>query len=97
VTRRFAVRTVPQFDRLLRRLSGRHPELAAIYARALDILERDPHNARQTHPIRKLEGVARDEGGQYRLRLGRFRFRYDIEGRMVVLYYCGLRREDTYR
>jgi mRNA-degrading endonuclease RelE of RelBE toxin-antitoxin system len=41
--------------------------------------------------------VARDEGGQYRLRLGRFRFRYDIEGRMVVLYYCGLRREDTYR
>jgi mRNA-degrading endonuclease RelE of RelBE toxin-antitoxin system len=39
--------------------------------------------------------VAADEG-QYRLRSGRFRFRYDIEGREVVLHYCGLRREDTY-
>ena len=97
MTRRFAVRTVPRFDRLLRYLSGRHPELAAIYAKALEILELDPHNASRTHPIRKLQGVARDEGGQYRLRMGRFRFRYDIEGRAVVLYYCGLRREDTYR
>ena len=35
--------------------------------------------------------------GQYRLRLGRFRFRYDIAGREVRLLYCGLRREDTYR
>jgi mRNA-degrading endonuclease RelE of RelBE toxin-antitoxin system len=97
VTRRFAVRTVPRFDRLLRHLSARHPELVTVYARVLEILEVDPHNAGRTHAIRKLEGVAREEGGQYRLRLGRFRFRYDIEGRTVVLYYCGLRREDTYR
>jgi mRNA-degrading endonuclease RelE of RelBE toxin-antitoxin system len=97
VTRRFTVRTVPRFDRLFRHLTRRHSELAAIYAKSLEILELDPHNVTQTHPIRKLEGVARDEGGQYRLRLGRFRFRYDIEGRTVVLYYLGLRREDTYR
>ncbi len=97
MTRRFAVRTVPRFDRLLRHLSDRHPEVAAVYARALEILEIDPYNAGRRHPIRKLEGATRDEGGQYRLRLGRFRFRYDIEGRTVVLYYCGLRREDTYR
>jgi hypothetical protein len=37
VTRRFAVRTVPRFDRLLRQLSGRHPELAALYAKALGL------------------------------------------------------------
>ena len=97
MTRRFAVRTVPRFDRLLRHLTGRHPEFAAIYAKALEILELDPHSASRTQPIRKLDGVARAEGGQYRLRMGRFRFRYDIEGRTVVLYYCGLRREDTYR
>ena len=35
--------------------------------------------------------------GQYRLRLGRWRFRYDITGQEVVLHYCSLRREDTYR
>ena len=97
MTRRFAVQTVPRFDRLLRHLSDRHPELAATYARAVEILETDPYNTSRSHPIRKLEGVTRDEGGQYRLRLGRVRFRYDIEGRTVVLYYCGLRREDTYR
>jgi hypothetical protein len=97
VTRRFTVRTVPRFDRLLRHLSAHHPELPSLYATALDILERDPHNASRTQAIRKLASVAPEEGGQYRLRLGRFRFRYDIAGRVVVLYYCGLRREDTYR
>ena len=45
---------------------------------------------------KKLTGVRRDDG-QYRLRLGRWRFRYDITGQEVVLHYCGLRREDTYR
>jgi hypothetical protein len=40
--------------------------------------------------------VCRPGQGQYRLRLGRFRFRYDIAGHEVALLYCGLRREDTY-
>ena len=66
-------------------VDDRHPELPAVYARAIEILEIDPYNSGRNHPIRKLEGVTRDEGGQYRLRLGRFRFRYDIEPRTVVL------------
>jgi hypothetical protein len=39
--------------------------------------------------------VPRGEG-QWRLALGRFRFRYDIYDQDVVLHYVGLRREDTY-
>jgi hypothetical protein len=39
--------------------------------------------------------VPRGEG-QWRLALGRFRFRYDIYDQDVVFHYCGLRREDTY-
>jgi len=35
--------------------------------------------------------------GQYRIRFGRFRFRYDIERPVVYLKTCGIRREDTYR
>jgi len=93
----FTIRTVPQFDRLLRRLLERHPELPALYAQALDILRADSYNRRRQHQILKLTGVRPGEGGQYRLALRRFRFRYDIEGHEVVLYYCGLRREDTYR
>jgi mRNA-degrading endonuclease RelE of RelBE toxin-antitoxin system len=97
MTPSFSVRTVPQFDRLLRRLARQHPELATVYAETLTILRNDPYNRSRQHDILKLIGVSPGEGGQYRLRRGRFRFRYDIERREVILYYCGLRREDTYR
>jgi hypothetical protein len=97
MTSPFAVRTIPQFDRLLRRLDRQHPELADVYAEALTILRTDPYNRSQQYDILKLKGVSPREGGQYRLRLGRYRYRYDIESREVILYYCGLRREDTYR
>ena len=97
MTSPFSVRIVPQFDRLLRRLSRSHPELPALFAQALDILRTDPYNRSREHNILKLTAVRPEEGGQYRLALRRFRFRYDIEGHEVVLYYCGLRREDTYR
>ena|ERR1700693_5442731 len=93
----FPVRTVSQFDRLLRRLSDQHPELSDLYAVALRILESDPLNLSRQHNIKKLKGVGLGESGQYRLSLRRFRFRYDVSAREVVLYYCGLRREETYR
>ncbi len=41
---RFSVRTVPQFDRLLRCLNDQHAELSHLYALALRILESDPLN-----------------------------------------------------
>ena len=96
MTPRFSVRTVPAFERLARRLADQHPEFIRLLAQAIEILEADPHNAGRVHNILKLKGAASGEG-QYRLRLARFRFRYDIAGRGVVLVYCGLRREDTYR
>ena len=92
----FSVHVAPHFERLVRKLLRSHNELAALHARVREILETDPHNTSRNHPIRKLEGVKPGEG-QYRLRLGRFRFRYDIRGKEVWLLYCGLRREDTYR
>jgi hypothetical protein len=36
------------------------------------------------HNIKKLEGVPSGEG-QYRLALGRWRFRYDVLGQVVLL------------
>ena len=96
MTPRFSVLTVPQFDRLLRRLAKRHHELLGLYAQAREILEVDPLNLSRQHNIKKLTNVGAGEGGQYRLALRRFRFRYDVAGREVILYYCGLRRENTY-
>lgn len=96
MTTKFAVRTTSQFDRSLRKLGGRHVELADLYAEVLKILASDPYNRSGTHSIKKLVDVPSGEG-QYRIRAGRFRFRYDFEGQIVYLKYCSLRREDTYR
>lgn len=96
MTPTFSVRTTPHFDALARVLQRRYPEFADRYAEALDILRADPYNRSRRHPLKKLKGIPQGEG-QYRLRLRRFRFRYDIYGQEVVLHSCSLRREDTYR
>ncbi len=93
----FSVRTTRRFDRLSRSRRKQHPGVFTDQLEtALAILGEDPHNRSGHHPIRKLQGVAEGEG-QYRLRLGRWRYRYDILGDEVVLHYAGMRREDTYR
>jgi mRNA-degrading endonuclease RelE of RelBE toxin-antitoxin system len=96
MTPAFTVIAPAHFEREFRRLRRRHAELSDLFARALAILETDPYNRSRTHPIKKLENVPTGEA-QYRIRLGRFRFRYDIEGQIVYLKRCSLRREDTYR
>ena len=79
----------------MKKLALKHAELAGRYADAMVILSADPHNKSGKFPIKKLRNVAAGEG-QYRLRSGRFRFRYDIKESEVILQHCGLRREDTY-
>ena len=92
MTPSFSIRTTPRFERLARSLLKAHAEFRAFQDQAREILQSDPYNRSRSHPIKKLEGVRPGEG-QYRLRLGRFRFRYDIWGQEVELNYCGLRRE----
>lgn len=91
----FRVLTTPRFDRLASRLNRRHPsEFADLLEEAIGILSADPHNTSRSHPIKKLVDV---KEAQYRLRLRRFRFRYDIEGNTVYLMRCALRDKDTYK
>ena len=92
----FSIRATAGYERLARRLLKRHPELRSLQDRMRAVLSADPHNRSGGHPIKKLEGVPSGEG-QWRLALGRFRFRYDITGTVVELVYCGLRRENTCR
>ncbi len=96
MTPAFFVRTDPHFERLARSLRKRHPDFDGHFAKAIEILKTDPYNRSRAHTIKKLQGV-RQGDGQYRLRSGRWRFRYDVYGLEVVLTYCGLRREETYR
>lgn len=91
----FVVRTTPHYERLARSLARAHPDFVAHQAEVIEILRQDPLNLSWHHNILKLHGVPPGEG-QYRLRLRRFRFRYDLYRRDVVLQRCSLRREDTY-
>jgi len=92
----FTVFTTTGFRRLSRSLQKQHQEFSRVQEEAFAALRSDPYNRARRYQIKKLENVA-PGSGQFRLRVGRWRFRYDIEGREAVLYYCGLRREDTYK
>ena len=91
----FSVRVTPHGERLVKRLNKQHADFIASYERAIRILSTDPYNRTRSYQIKKLESVAPGQGA-WRLRLGRWRFRYDIWGQQVELSYCGLRREETY-
>jgi mRNA-degrading endonuclease RelE of RelBE toxin-antitoxin system len=94
--RAFAVFSTNHFDREYRKLAAKHRDLPTHYAASIAILGIDPYNVSRKHPIKKLEGVSAGQG-QWRIRAGRFRFRYDIEYESVYLKACALRDESTYR
>jgi mRNA-degrading endonuclease RelE of RelBE toxin-antitoxin system len=91
----FGVLTARHFERELKKLSRTRRAVAEELETILPILRADPYNRTRQFPIKKLEGV-RPGDGQYRIRMRRFRLRYDIEGNIVFLKACSLRREDTY-
>src|ERR1017187_7333539 len=95
MTPSFAVQPTSHYERLSVKLQKSDRDFEATEASAVRILSEDPYNRSRRHKIKKLEGVPRGDG-QYRLSLGRWRFRYDILDQSVLLGYCGLRREDTY-
>lgn len=92
----FSVVTTSHFEREYKKLAAKHSDLPAHFAGVFRALETDPYNRSRTHPIKKLESVP-DGEAQWRIRAGRFRFRYDIEGALVYLKACALRDESTYR
>jgi mRNA-degrading endonuclease RelE of RelBE toxin-antitoxin system len=88
----FRTRPTPHFERELRKLTRKNPRLTAVYEKAITILEEDPHNNSRRYDIEKLEDVKPGEG-EWRIREGDYRIRYDIFGRDVVLYSFRHRRE----
>ena len=96
MTAGFLVVTTSRFDREFRKLAAGQPDIPALFGRVVEILKTDPFNRSRQYAVKKLVAVPAREG-QYRVRSGRFRFRYDVEGQTVYLKACSLRREDTYR
>ncbi len=79
----FRTLTTPVFDRDARRIGRRNPKFPGQFAQILAALEEDPYNINRKRDIKKLANLKPGQG-QWRVRFGNYRLRYDIFGRDVV-------------
>ena len=83
--RRYRVLASRGFDRDVRRIRKRAPRMLEVLREAGALLAEDPYNLQGRADISKLVDV-RSGDGQFRLRLGDWRLRYDVDGDEVVLH-----------
>lgn len=88
----FRITHTTGFERDIKALVGRNPEIYRQFLTLLDVLREDPYNTSRKYNIKKLTGVAPGEG-QWRIRTGKYRLRYDILKQDVVLYSFSHRKE----
>ena len=79
----FNILATAAFSRSLKKLASKHPEVPEVYEAMLAVLQRDPLNLSHRHPIKKLTNI---DVGQWRIRAGVYRLRYDVFGDTVVLH-----------
>lgn len=93
MTNRSTYRTLATqgFKRDTRRFIRTQPRLRSFLDELLASLEEDPYNSSRQHDIKKLTGV-KPGRGQWRIRSGDYRLRYDIFG-TDVLYSLRHRKE----
>jgi len=94
MAKRFVVLATPSFEREFRKITRGNPALAKALGELAAVLAEDPHNRSGRHQIKKLAGLG-PEGGQWRIRWGDYRLRYDVEGEKVVLH-SFLHRKEAY-
>lgn len=92
MARRFRLVSLPGFERDVRRRLRENPGLLDALEEVRAVLTDDPHNRNRKHHTRKLTDVKQGEG-QWRIRVGDYRIRYDIVDREVLLYSFRHRRE----
>jgi mRNA-degrading endonuclease RelE of RelBE toxin-antitoxin system len=81
----YRVIVLRSFEREVRRLRQRVPRSYENFLEAVKLLECDPYNLQHHADIKKLTNIAAGEG-QFRLRIGDYRLRYDIHGDDVILH-----------
>jgi mRNA-degrading endonuclease RelE of RelBE toxin-antitoxin system len=86
------VLTTPSFEREFKRLIRKNPGIRKLLEQTIGILEADPLNVTRSHDIKQLKDIRPGEG-QFRIRKGEWRLRYDVSGRDVILHSFRHRRE----
>ncbi len=79
----FKILVTASFSRSLKKLASKNSEVPEVYETMLEVLQRDPLNLSRRHPIKKLTNI---DVGQWRIRSGVYRLRYDVSGDTVVLH-----------
>lgn len=88
----FVLKSTPTFERGFRNLTKRDRELKEQFLKLAEVLRTDPYNTGKTQDIKKLTNVSKGDG-QWRIRKGNYRLRYDIFDNEVVLHSLNHRKE----
>ena len=91
---RYLTRPTSAFQRDVRSLTKRNPNLLIAIDEMERTLQEDPFNLTRQHQITKLVNV-KVGNGQWRIRSGDYRLRYDIVGDEVIMY-SFTHRKETY-
>ena len=90
----YTVNASSHFERDVRKLVKQNKQLLSVVKAMRAVLAQDPYNLTKAHSISKLTDVKHGEG-QYRIRSGDYRIRYDITGNTVMLH-SFTNRKETY-
>jgi mRNA-degrading endonuclease RelE of RelBE toxin-antitoxin system len=88
----FRILSTAAFDRSFKRLAKKHSDIPGVLEELVAILEADPLNTSRRHNIKKLVDVEPGDG-QWRIRSGVYRLRYDVIGTTVTLHSINHRRD----
>ena len=91
----FDIVDTSRFERDFERLAKKNRDVLDYARQARVILQNSPYNFSRRYKIKKLTDIPAGEG-QWRLRIGDYRIRYDIRGKMVELHSIKPRK-DAYR
>ncbi|MFI5252677.1 MAG: type II toxin-antitoxin system RelE/ParE family toxin [Bacteroidota bacterium] len=88
----FRLLPTTRFQRDFEEILKGNPSIIRKLEPVKNILIHDPYNRSRRYDIKKLKDVAVGEG-QWRIRSGKYRLRYDIIGTDVILYSFKHRKE----
>ena len=91
----FRVFSTPSFNREIKKIFKKNKRIKDFLEIVIEILQNDPFNKNKRNDIKKLTDIKQGEG-QWRIRLGDYRFRYDIIKNDVILHLIG-NRKDIYK
>ena len=81
----FKITATAGFKHKLKKIITKRPEVKTAYEILIKILREDPYNISRRYQIKKLNDIKPGDG-QWRIRHGKYRLRYDIKENVVTLH-----------